>query len=103
MKKDKENNSIVYITGAGPGDPGLLTLKAKEIVSLVESEFLFGKKILITRSKEQSSFFVSKLIGKGAKPILCPIVSYELIEKEIYNKNIILKLILYLRDFHLMI
>ena len=54
-----------------------------------ESKPLSGKKILITRSKEQSSSFTSKLITKGAKPVLCPLISYKLIEKEIYNKNII--------------
>ena len=50
---------------------------------------LFGKQILITRSLEQSFSFVSKLLNIGARPISCPIVSYELIEKEIYNKKII--------------
>lgn len=50
---------------------------------------LFGKRILITRSKEQSVLFASKLIKEGAKPILCPIVDYELNEKEVYNKKII--------------
>lgn len=54
-----------------------------------KSEPLSGKKILITRSKEQSASFTSKLVTKGAKPILCPLISYKLIEKEIYNKNII--------------
>ena len=50
---------------------------------------LFGKKILVTRAKDQSSSFIEKLFKAGAKPISLPIVSYELIEKEIYNKRII--------------
>ena len=54
-----------------------------------ETKKLFGKRVLITRSKEQSFSFASKLIKSGAKPILCPIVSYSIVEKEIYNKNII--------------
>lgn len=61
----------------------------RELMTLTTREPLAGKKILITRSKEQSASFTSKLIIKGAKPILCPLISYKLIEKEIYNKNII--------------
>ena len=61
----------------------------RKILNWFESKPLFGKRILITRSKEQSFSFASKLIRAGAKVISCPIVSYELNEKEIYNKNII--------------
>ncbi|MBI2995928.1 MAG: uroporphyrinogen-III C-methyltransferase [Candidatus Melainabacteria bacterium] len=61
----------------------------KSILDWFETKTLFGKKILITRSKEQSFSFVSKLLDMGTKPINCPIVSYEIVEKEIYNKNII--------------
>ena len=64
-------------------------VKYREILNWFESRPLFGKKILIARSKEQSFSFASKLIRAGAKPISCPIVSYELIEKELYNKNIV--------------
>ncbi len=70
---NKVHDSITHSTGESSEDFDSLT----------------GKKILITRSKEQSSSLASKLIAKGAKPILCPLVSYELIEKEIYNKNIV--------------
>ena len=61
----------------------------REILNWYETKSLFGKKILITRSKEQSVSFASKLIKEGAKPILCPIVNYKLNEKEIYNKKIV--------------
>ncbi len=64
-------------------------VKYREIINWFESKPLFGKKVLITRSKEQSFSFASKLIKAGAKPINCPIVNYELNETEIYNKNII--------------
>ena len=61
----------------------------REILNWFETKPLFGKRILITRSKEQSFSFATKLIKIGTKPVSCPIVSYEIIEKEIYNKNII--------------
>ena len=61
----------------------------REILNWFETKSLFGKKVLITRSKEQSFSFVSKLLKSGVKPVLCPIVSYEPVEKEVFNKNII--------------
>lgn len=61
----------------------------RDILNWYETKILFKKKILITRSKEQASSFASKLIKQGASPIHCPIVSYELIEKESFNKTII--------------
>ena len=61
----------------------------RKVLNWFETKKLFGKRILITRSKEQSFSFASKLIKAGACPISCPIVSYELVEKEVYNKNII--------------
>jgi uroporphyrinogen III methyltransferase/synthase len=61
----------------------------REVLNWFETKKLFGKRVLVTRSKEQSFSFASKLIKSGAKPILCPTVSYSIIEKEIYNKNII--------------
>ena len=64
-------------------------VKYRETMNWFETKPLFGKRILITRSKDQSFSFASKLIKAGAKPVNCSIVSHELNEKEIYNKNII--------------
>lgn len=61
----------------------------RNFLNWFETKKLFGKKVLVTRSKEQSFSFASKLIKLGAKPVLCPTVSYEITEKEIYNKDII--------------
>ncbi|MBI3590752.1 MAG: uroporphyrinogen-III C-methyltransferase [Candidatus Melainabacteria bacterium] len=61
----------------------------REILNWFETKTLFGKKILITRAKEQSFSFALKLIELGASPVNCPIISYQINEKEIYNKNII--------------
>lgn len=55
----------------------------------MKKEALAGKKVLITRSKEQSFSLFSKLVQLGAIAINCPIVSYNIVEKEIYNKSIV--------------
>ena len=47
--KDLAEKPIVYITGAGPGDPDLLTLKAKEIIEkadIIAYDNLVSKEIL---------------------------------------------------------
>lgn len=64
-------------------------LSFEKSITRLENKPLFGKKVLITRAQEQSFSLASKLTQLGAKSICCPIVSYELIEKEIYNKSII--------------
>ncbi len=61
----------------------------RSVLNWFETKKLFGKKVLITRSREQSFSFAKKIIKSGGSPILCPIVSYNLIEKEIFNKGIV--------------
>ena len=61
----------------------------REILNWFETKPLFGKKVLVTRAREQTFSFASKLIKSGAKSISCPVFSYELVESEIYNKRII--------------
>ena len=36
MRAITANSGKVFITGAGPGDPGLLTLRAKEVIELAD-------------------------------------------------------------------
>lgn len=60
-------NPTVYITGAGPGDPGLLTVKAKEILSSCEAivyDTLVSKEILELIANNNSK---AKLIFVGKK------------------------------------
>jgi len=61
----------------------------RDILNWYETKSLFAKNVLVTRSKEQSVSFVSKLIQSGAHPVNMPLVSYEFNQKELYNKNII--------------
>lgn len=80
VKWDIKTPSLIVI-----GD----VVKYNGILNWFETKTLFGKKVLVTRSKDQAYSFATRLRKAGAKPILCPLVSYAINEKEIYNKNII--------------
>ena len=86
-------NAIDEIKTNGIKAPSIIVIgevvNYRSVLNWFESKPLFGKRILITRSKEQSFSFASQLIQRGAKPINCPTVSYSLNEKELYNKSII--------------
>jgi uroporphyrinogen III methyltransferase / synthase len=55
--------------------PGLIVVgevvKLREKLNWFETRPLFGKKVLITRSQEQASYFAELLIEQGAEPIEC--------------------------------
>ena len=75
MDKKFEINSTVYITGAGPGDPDLLTLKAKEIVekaNLIAYDNLVSKEILelaLFVNPNVKLVYVGKIGGEHEKSI----------------------------------
>ncbi|MCD6485833.1 MAG: uroporphyrinogen-III C-methyltransferase, partial [Syntrophobacterales bacterium] len=70
METDKETNmkkpGKVYIIGAGPGDPGLITVKGIECLSradVVVHDYLVGKEILRRAGKDARLIYVGKIGG----------------------------------------
>lgn len=64
MRAITANNGKVYITGAGPGDPGLLTLRAKEVIELADVilyDNLINMSILSWAKEKAEKIFVGKL------------------------------------------
>lgn len=64
---DKKAN--IYLVGAGPGDPGLLTLKGKKILEKAEViiyDRLVGDGILALGNPEAEYIYVGKMAGKHA-------------------------------------
>ncbi len=64
-----EKKGIVYLIGAGPGDPGLLTLKGKEILEkseVVIYDRLINKRILSWANPNAEFIYVGKASGKHA-------------------------------------
>ncbi len=65
-KNDKMEKGIVYLVGAGPGDPGLVTLKAVECLrkaDVVVYDYLANKKFLQYASPKTKKIYVGKKAG----------------------------------------
>ncbi|MBW1659936.1 MAG: uroporphyrinogen-III C-methyltransferase [Deltaproteobacteria bacterium] len=63
MKEQSEKGGKVYLIGAGPGDPGLLTIKAKEILQacdVVVYDYLANPTFLEYVGEEAEAIYVGK-------------------------------------------
>ncbi|MGI6435194.1 MAG: uroporphyrinogen-III C-methyltransferase [Syntrophomonadaceae bacterium] len=65
------NKGLVYLIGAGPGDPGLLTIKAREVLKRAEVvvyDRLVGNEILAMANPAAEMIYVGKVSGRHALP-----------------------------------
>lgn len=65
------NKGLVYLIGAGPGDPGLLTIKARDMLEKAEVvvyDRLVGNEILKMAHPEAEMVYVGKISGRHALP-----------------------------------
>ena len=61
------SEGIVYLVGAGPGDPSLLTLRARELIGMADVlvyDYLVNERILGWRRDECEMIFVGKKPGR---------------------------------------
>ena len=66
-----KSQGYVYLIGAGPGDPGLFTLKGKEILNratVVIYDRLVGDRILSYANPDAEMIYVGKASGQHALP-----------------------------------
>jgi len=66
--KGKKQPGTVYLIGGGPGDPGLMTLKGKEILSRADAvvyDALVSKKLLSFASVTARKIYAGKRGGRG--------------------------------------
>lgn len=64
--KNKDGSGIVYICGAGPGDPKLLTLRALELIKQAEVilyDRLVGKEIINLFPESAEKMYVGRKVG----------------------------------------
>lgn len=63
MKSTRETNGKVYLVGAGPGDPGLLTIKARDLIAAADCviyDYLVNPKILEHASPRAELIYAGK-------------------------------------------
>lgn len=66
-----DKKGFVYLVGAGPGDPGLFTLKGKDVLSkadVVIYDRLVGSQILALAPADAELIYVGKISGNHAMP-----------------------------------
>lgn len=76
------NTIVEEVKSAGIESPFILIVdgnkkgksKSLNLSSWFESKPLFGKRVMVTRAKEQSKSFIAILNSEGAKPIVCPTI-----------------------------
>lgn len=64
---EKESKGICYIAGAGPGDPGLVTVKTKKLISeadVIVYDDLIGTELLSEKRGDAELIYVGKRAGK---------------------------------------
>jgi len=66
MTMKNENNGFVYLIGAGPGDPGLITLKGRECIARAEVilyDYLAHKELLSFARSDAELIYAGKVGG----------------------------------------
>ena len=64
-----KEKGIVYLIGAGPGDPGLITLKGKEYLKkadVIVYDYLVNESLLSLKDKDTEIIYVGKKSGRHA-------------------------------------
>lgn len=67
----KDKSGKVYLVGAGPGDPGLLTIKALEVLRIADVvvyDYLVNPDLLINLKDDAERIFVGKVGGGTQTP-----------------------------------
>ncbi|HFC46367.1 MAG TPA: uroporphyrinogen-III C-methyltransferase, partial [Dissulfuribacter thermophilus] len=67
MKRNRERTGFVYLVGAGPGDPGLFTLKGKEVLEqadVVIYDRLANPRLLKYAPPDAEKIYVGKRTGR---------------------------------------
>jgi ABC-2 type transport system permease protein len=65
------NKGIVYLIGAGPGDPGLLTIRAKELIEaadVIVYDYLANPRLLDWTRGDAEKIYVGKSAGRHSIP-----------------------------------
>ena len=61
----------VYLIGAGPGDPGLVTIRARELIEIADVivyDYLANSKILDWTKPDSEKIYVGKSAGRHSIP-----------------------------------